>query len=55
MKQKLICGCTSFLSLFIVIGIIGGVEQGQPIANMFWCIPLLAIMCLSGYLAGIFN
>ena len=23
MKQKLICGCISFLSLFIVIGIIG--------------------------------
>lgn len=38
MKQK-ICIVLSILCMVLFIGIIGGVEGGEPLTNLIWCIP----------------
>lgn len=34
-------------SLLGVIGLVGGVENGMPVINLLWCIPLIALMALT--------
>lgn len=53
--KKLICGAISFASLFLIYGIVGGVEHGESLANMLWCIPLLLVMYVSGRIGEIIN
>ena len=43
MKKK-ICGFVFVISFFLLIGIVGGVDCGEPVSNMFWCIPCLGAM-----------
>jgi hypothetical protein len=47
MKNK-IFGFLFVVSLFLIVGIIGGVDNGEPLSNMLWCIPLTIIMIFSG-------
>lgn len=42
MKQKFFT-VLSVLCVVLMIGIVGGVENGEPLSNMFWCIPLMAL------------
>jgi hypothetical protein len=46
MKKK-ICGVVFVISFFLLVGIVGGVDCGEPVTNMFWCIPCLGAMWLS--------
>jgi hypothetical protein len=46
MKRK-ICAAVMAISLFLIIGLIGGVDNGQPITNMLWAIPLFVAMVVS--------
>ena len=46
MKQKIYL--TMFvLCIVLTLGIVGGVEGGEPLSNLFWCIP-------TAILAGVF-
>ena len=47
MKNK-IFGFLFGISLFLIIGIVGGIDNGQSLSNMLWGIPLTAIMIVSG-------
>ena len=38
--KKTICAWVFGICLFLIIGIFGGVECGQPLSNLFWCLPL---------------
>ena len=38
MKQK-ICTVLFMLCIVLFLGIIGGVEHGEPLTNLIWCIP----------------
>ena len=42
MKQKFFI-VMSVLCIVLMIGIVGGVENGEPLSNMFWCIPLCVL------------
>ena len=46
MKKK-ICGAVFGISLFLIIGLVGGVECGEPLSNLFWCLPLGLAMWVS--------
>ena len=39
MKQK-ICLILFALCFVLILGIVGGVENGEPLTNMLWCIPV---------------
>lgn len=49
MKKVLagICG----ICLVLTVGVVGGVENGQPLTNLLWCIPLMAVSLVTGFLA----
>ena len=53
--KNTVCGCVLAISLFLVLGIVGGIEQGQSVANMLWCIPLFIVMWASGRIGGFIN
>lgn len=46
MKKK-ICGAVFGINLFLIIGLVGGVECGEPITNMLWCIPCACAMLVA--------
>ena len=46
MKKK-ICAAVFGISLFLIIGLVGGVECGEPLSNLFWCLPLGVAMLVS--------
>ena len=48
--KKIICGWVMAICLFLIIGIIGGVDCGEPITNMYWCVPLFTTLVISGYI-----
>lgn len=52
--KKLICAVIIAISLFLILGIVGGIEQGLPMANMWWCIPLFVVMWVSGCIGELF-
>ena len=54
MKKK-ICGVILALSLFLVIGIVGGVDQGEPLSNAIWCFPVLVVAWASAKIGGFFE
>lgn len=43
MKKK-ICGAIIAISLFLIIGLVGGVDCGEHISNLLWCIPCACAM-----------
>lgn len=47
MKQK-ICAFVFGTSLLLIIGIVGGIDCGEPLTNMLWTIPLGLAMVISG-------
>ena len=46
MKQN-ICLAIIFLGILAIIGISGGCDNGQPLANAWWCVPILSVMWLA--------
>jgi len=45
--KKRICATIIAISLFLIIGLVGGVECGEPVGNLLWCIPLACAMWVS--------
>ena len=43
MKKK-ICGVLVVIGLFLILGIVGGCDIGQPVINGLWCFPILGAM-----------
>lgn len=41
------------ISLIAMLGIVGGVERGEPLINMLWCIPCLASACIFAKFSGL--
>lgn len=38
------------ISVFLMIGIVGGVECGESLSNMLWCIPVAVLAMISAVL-----
>lgn len=51
MKRK-ICGIVFAICMVLVFGVMGKIECGEPMCNIWWCIPLLATMWASGRIGG---
>lgn len=47
--KETICSIIILICFFLVIGIVGGIENGEPMSNAFWCLPLLAPTGISLY------
>lgn len=47
---KSILKTIAVLSFIMMIGVIGGVENGGSLINILWTIPLFALSAISGYL-----
>ncbi len=43
MKRR-ICKVLFVIGLILIIGIVGGVECGEPFSNAFWCFPIMFVM-----------
>ena len=41
---KKICSAIIWVGLFMMFGIIGGIECGAPITNAYWLIPTLLLL-----------
>jgi hypothetical protein len=46
MKRQ-ICAAVFGISLLLIIGLVGGVDCGEPISNLIWTIPLGIVMIVS--------
>lgn len=53
--MKKACIAIMIASVFLILGIVGGVECGEPIANALWCFPLFAILFLCAHVANFFD
>lgn len=52
MKQK-ICTVLFAFCIVLVLGIIGGVEGGEPLTNLIWCIPTAILAWVFAVVGGI--
>ena len=52
MKQK-VCATVMLICIFLIIGLAGGVECGEPLSNLLWCLPL-SLVALGSALVGDF-
>ena len=43
MKEK-ICVAIIGICMLLIIGLFGGVDNGEPVTNLVWCVPLLAVI-----------
>lgn len=46
------CAFVWIVCLILIVGLIGGVENGQPLANLWWCIPLAVVSIVSVWLSS---
>ena len=53
--KKRICGLISAVSFLLIWGIVGGIDNGQPLSNAWWIVPLLATMLTSLKIGGAFE
>jgi hypothetical protein len=54
MKQK-ICTVLFVLSVVLFLGIVGGVENGEPLTNLLWCIPIGVFGWICAVLSGLMD
>lgn len=54
MKKK-ICGLIFIIGFALLIGIIGGVDMGEPLRNTIWCFPIMLVMWTVGEVGGLFD
>ena len=54
MKRK-IFGALFVISLVLIISIIGGTQNGEPLSSMWWCVPLFIVLWVSGKISQIFE
>lgn len=52
---KAISGAIFGICLFLIIGIVGGIDCGQPLSNLWMCLPLTLIMLISGGIYMLLN
>lgn len=45
--KKTLCIIAFLASVFALFGIVGGVENGETLRNMIWCLPCVVIMFVS--------
>lgn len=53
--KKTICGFICLGLFLLMVGIIGGVECGQPLSNAFWCFPISALMWVWAKIGRLFE
>lgn len=54
MKRR-ICKVLFVLGWILIIGIVGGVDCGEPLTNALWCFPIMAAICVVGKIGGLFD
>jgi hypothetical protein len=42
--KKVICRSLFILGICAMLGIIGGIDNGSPITNLLWLIPIILVM-----------
>lgn len=52
MKQKFFT-VLSVLCVVLMIGIVGGVECGEPVSNLLWCIPTMLLAWVFAVFGGL--
>lgn len=52
---KKICGVLFVVGVFLILGIIGGVDNGEPLSNMWWCVPVMFVMWVLAKVGKLFD
>lgn len=50
--QNVLCPLVMLFCFVLMIGILGGIENGQSWTNALWCIPLSALSFFAAYVGG---
>ncbi len=50
--MKSICRIISVVSALLMLGLAGGVSNGEPIMNLVWCAPLLLLAYVTARIGG---
>ena len=44
--KSIICKVLFVLGFILILGLVGGIENGEPLVNALWCIPIMFVMLL---------
>lgn len=53
--KKRICGLIILIGFILVVGIVGGVDNGEPLSNAWWCFPIMFAMWGAGKIGGFYK
>ena len=54
MKRR-ICKTLFCIGLVLILGIMGGIELGEPLSNAWWFIPITLVMAIATKVGGFFK
>ena len=54
MKKK-ICGFLFIVGMVLILGLVGGIEHGEPLSNGFWCFPIMFVMWVISRVGRLFE
>ena len=54
MKEK-ICLFIVVLCIVFILGIFGGIEHGESLTNLFWCIPAIIVAKVCAVVGGLLD
>ena len=46
---QILCWIVCGVCMVLTIGLVGGVDNGEPFTNMLWCIPLMGTALVAGF------
>lgn len=53
--MKKISALVVVIGFIMIMGIVGGVEHGEPLTNILWCIPCFIVVCIFAKLGGLID
>ena len=54
MKEK-ICMFLFVLCIVFILGIFGGIENGEPLTNLLWCTPAIIVAKICAVVGGLLD
>lgn len=53
--KAIICRILFFIGFCSILGIIGGIDNGEPLTNIWWVVPIVLVMWVSNKVGKIFS
>ena len=53
--KAIICRVIFLIGICLIFGIIGGIDNGEPLSNIWWSIPIVLVMWVSAKVGKILD